>query len=127
MSLRQSVIQRKISYKKQSHQGTTCRSLLLTFSTTLRQEVRDAWQFQEQAWIGHHRVDVMTALFRMSEASVIDRCAIDRLLMRNQEWNALLRPAPKQIHAFLQREKKSPPVAGKSNIALGQFIAKDFR
>ena len=61
-ALRQSVIQRKISHGVQSRQGAICRSRLLTVTTTLRQQVRDVWQFLEQAWIAHHRGGVMPSL-----------------------------------------------------------------
>jgi len=61
-ALRQSVIQRKISHGVQSRQGAICRSRLLTVTTTLRQQGRDAWQFLEQAWIAHHRGGVMPSL-----------------------------------------------------------------
>jgi hypothetical protein len=54
-ALRQSVIQRKISHGAQSRHGAICLSRLLTVNTTLRQQGRDIWQFQEQVWIGHHR------------------------------------------------------------------------
>lgn len=50
-ALRQSMIQLKISHDVLSHQGAICRSRLITFTTTLRQQGRDAWQFLEQAWI----------------------------------------------------------------------------
>jgi hypothetical protein len=61
-ALRQSVIQRKISLGVQSSSGATCRSRLLTVTTTLRQQGRDTWQFLEQAWIAHHRGGVMPSL-----------------------------------------------------------------
>ncbi|QPN70683.1 IS66 family transposase [Synechococcus sp. CBW1108] len=61
-ALRQSVIQRKISHGMQSRQGAICRSRLLTVTTTLRQQGRDAWEFLEQAWIAHHRGGVMPSL-----------------------------------------------------------------
>ena len=61
-ALRQSVIQRKISHGVQSRQGAICRSRLLTVTTTLRQQGRDVWQFLEQAWIAHHRGQVMPSL-----------------------------------------------------------------
>ena len=61
-ALRQSVIQRKISYGVQSRQGAICRSRLLTITTSLRQQGRDIWQFLEQAWIVHHRGGVMPSL-----------------------------------------------------------------
>jgi transposase len=61
-ALRQSVIQRKISHGVQSRHGAICRSRLLTVTTTLRQQVRDVWQFLEQAWIAHHRGGVMPSL-----------------------------------------------------------------
>jgi hypothetical protein len=54
-ALRRSVIQRKISHGIQSASGAIGRSRLLTVTTTLRQQVRDVWQFLEQAWIAHHR------------------------------------------------------------------------
>ena len=62
LTLRQSVIQRKISHVDQSRQGAICRSCLLTVTTTLRQLGRDVWQFLEQAWIAHHRGGVMPSL-----------------------------------------------------------------
>jgi len=61
-ALRQSVIQRKISLGVQSASGAICRSRLLTVTTSLRQQERDAWQFLEQAWIAHHRGGVMPSL-----------------------------------------------------------------
>ena len=61
-ALRQSVIQRKISHGVQSRQGAICRSRLLTVTTTLRQQGRDAWQFLGQAWMAHHRGGVMPSL-----------------------------------------------------------------
>jgi transposase len=61
-ALRQSVIQRKISHGVQSRQGGICRSRLLTVTTTLRQQGRDIWPFLEQAWIAHHRGQVMPSL-----------------------------------------------------------------
>jgi transposase len=61
-ALRQSVIQRKISHGVQSRDGGICRSRLLTVTTTLRQQGRDVWQFLEQAWIAHHRGQVMPSL-----------------------------------------------------------------
>jgi len=61
-ALRQSVIQRKISHGVQSRQGATCRSRLLTVTTTLRQQGRDVWQFLEQAWVAHHRGGEMPSL-----------------------------------------------------------------
>ena len=61
-ALRQSVIQRKISLGVQSSSGAICRSRLLTVTTSLRQQERDAWQFLEQAWIAHHRGGVMPSL-----------------------------------------------------------------
>ena len=61
-ALRQSVIQRKISHGVQSRQGGICRSRLLTVTTTLKQQGRDVWQFLEQAWIAHHRGQVMPSL-----------------------------------------------------------------
>ena len=61
-ALRQSVIQRKISHGVQSRQGGICRSRLLTVTTTFRQQGRDVWQFLEQAWIAHHRGQVMPSL-----------------------------------------------------------------
>ena len=61
-ALRQSVIQRKISHGVQSLQGGICRSRLLTVTTTLRQQGRDVWHFLEQAWIAHHRGQVMPSL-----------------------------------------------------------------
>lgn len=61
-ALRQSVIQRKISHGVQSTKGATCRSRLLTVTTSLRQQGRDVWQFLEQAWIAHHRGGVMPSL-----------------------------------------------------------------
>jgi transposase len=54
-ALRQSVIQRRItglpsnSRGVQSRQGAICRSRLLTVTTSLRQQGRDAWEFLEQA------------------------------------------------------------------------------
>ncbi|NDC14631.1 MAG: hypothetical protein EBZ76_05465 [Synechococcaceae bacterium WB9_2_170] len=44
-ALRQSVIQRKISHGVQSANGGICRSRLLTVTTTLKQQGRDAWEF----------------------------------------------------------------------------------
>jgi hypothetical protein len=44
-----SQIQRKISNGVQSRLGAICRSRLLTVTTTLRQQCRDVWRFQEQA------------------------------------------------------------------------------
>jgi len=38
------------------------RSRLLTVTTTLRQQGRDVWPFQEQAWIAHRRGGVMPSL-----------------------------------------------------------------
>jgi transposase len=61
-ALRQSVIQRKISHGVQSASGAVCRSRLLTVTTTLRQQVRDVWEFLEQAWIAHHRGGVMPSV-----------------------------------------------------------------
>lgn len=61
-SLRQAVIQRKISHGVQSAIGALCRSRLLTVVTTLRQHRRDIWPFLEQAWIAHHRSGVMPSL-----------------------------------------------------------------
>ena len=61
-TLRQSVIQRKISHGVQSSQGAISRSRLLTDTTTLRQQGRDVWEFLEQAWIAHHGGDVMPSL-----------------------------------------------------------------
>jgi transposase len=61
-TLRQSVIQRKISHGVQSRQGAICRSRLLNVTTSLRQQGRDVWQFLEQAWIAHHRGGVMPSL-----------------------------------------------------------------
>ena len=61
-ALRRSVIQRKISHGVQSRQGATCRSRLLTVTTTLRQQGRDVWQFLEQAWVAHHRGGMMPSL-----------------------------------------------------------------
>ena len=61
-ALRQSVIQRKISHGVQSTKGAICRSRLLTVTTSLRQQGRDVWQFLEQAWIAHHRGEVMPSL-----------------------------------------------------------------
>ena len=61
-ALRQSVIQRKISHGVQSRQGAISRSRLLTFTTSLRQQGRDVWQFLEQVWIVHHRGGVMPSL-----------------------------------------------------------------
>ena len=61
-ALRQSVIQRKISLGVQSASGAICRSRLLTVTTSLRQQERDAWQFLEQSWIAHHRGGVMPSL-----------------------------------------------------------------
>lgn len=61
-ALSQSVIQQKISHGVQSASGAICRSRLLTVTTTLRQQGRDAWEFLEQAWIAHHRGGVMPSL-----------------------------------------------------------------
>ncbi|MCX5954484.1 MAG: transposase [Cyanobacteria bacterium] len=61
-ALRQSVIQRKISHGVKSRQGAICRSRLLTVTTSLRQQGRDVWQSQEQAWIVHHHGGVMPSL-----------------------------------------------------------------
>ena len=61
-ALRQSVIQRKISHGVQSASGAVCRSRLLTTTTNLRQQGRDAWQFLQQVWIAHHRGGVMHSL-----------------------------------------------------------------
>ena len=61
-ALRQSVIQRKISHGVQSRQGAICRSRLLTVTTSLRQQVRDVWQFLEQAWIARHHGGMMPSL-----------------------------------------------------------------
>ena len=61
-ALRQSMIQRKISHGVQSASSAICRSRLLTVTTTLRQQGRDVWEFLEQAWIAHHRGDVMPSL-----------------------------------------------------------------
>jgi transposase len=65
-ALRQSVIQRKISYGVQSAQGAICRSRLLTVTTTLRQQGRDVWSFLEQAWIAHYRSGLMPSLLPAS-------------------------------------------------------------
>jgi hypothetical protein len=65
-ALRQSVIQRNISYGVQSASVAICRSRLLTVTTTLRQQGRDVWQFLEQAWIAHHRGGVMPSLLPAS-------------------------------------------------------------
>ena len=54
-SLRQAVIQRKISHGVQSPQDAICCSSLLTVTTTLRQQKRDIWQYLQQAWIVHHQ------------------------------------------------------------------------
>lgn len=61
-ALSQSVIQRKISHGVQSRQGAICRSRLLTVTTSLRQQGRDAWEFLEHAWIDHHYGGVMPSL-----------------------------------------------------------------
>ena len=61
-ALRDSVIQRRISHGVQSRQGAICRSRLLTVTTSLRQQGRDAWAFLEQAWIAHHRGGLMPSL-----------------------------------------------------------------
>jgi hypothetical protein len=53
-ALRQSVIQRKISHGVQSASGASCRSRLLTVTTTVWQQGRDVREFLEQAWIAHH-------------------------------------------------------------------------
>jgi hypothetical protein len=45
------VIQLKISHRTLSANGALCRSRLLTVTTTLRQQGREAWDFLEQAWI----------------------------------------------------------------------------
>jgi transposase len=65
-ALRQSVIQRKISHGVQSAHGAVCRSRLLTVTTTLRQQGRDIWSFLEQAWIAHHRRELMPSLLAVS-------------------------------------------------------------
>ena len=68
VSLRQSVIQRKItgplysSRGLQSRQGAICCSRFLTVTTTLKQQGCDVWQFLEQAWVAHHRIGVMPSL-----------------------------------------------------------------
>jgi transposase len=56
------VIQHKISHAIQSASGAICRSRLLMVTTTLRQQVRDFWEFFEQAWNAHHRGGVMPSL-----------------------------------------------------------------
>jgi hypothetical protein len=56
------VIQRKISHGVQSTSGAICRSRLLTVMATLRQQGCDVWQFLEQAWVAHHRGEVMPSL-----------------------------------------------------------------
>jgi len=44
----------------QAASGASCRSRLITATTTsLRQAGRDAWNFLEQTWIAHHRGRVM--------------------------------------------------------------------
>lgn len=61
-ALRQSVIQGRISHGVHSRHGAICRSQLLTFTTTLRQQSRDVWPFLEQAWGVHPRGGVMPSL-----------------------------------------------------------------
>ena len=56
------MIQRKISHGVQSRQGPIRRSRLLTVTTSLRQQDRDAWEFLEHAWIAHHYGGVMPSL-----------------------------------------------------------------
>ena len=65
-ALRQSVIQRKISYGVQSANGAICRSRLLSVTTTLGQQGRDVWSFLEQAWIAHYRGGLMPSLLPAS-------------------------------------------------------------
>ena len=54
-ALRQSVIQRKISHGVQSASGAVCHSRLLSVTTNVRQQGRDAWEIIERAWIANHR------------------------------------------------------------------------
>jgi hypothetical protein len=46
----------------QSRQGGICRSRRFTLSTSLRQLGRDGWDFLEQVWIAHNRVELMPSL-----------------------------------------------------------------
>jgi hypothetical protein len=61
-ALRQSVIQHKISHFDQSRQGAICLSRFLTDTASIQKQGRDIWDFLEQAWITHHRREVMPSL-----------------------------------------------------------------
>lgn len=60
--LRQSVIPRKIRRVVQSATGVICRSRLLTFTATMRQQISELWSFLQQIWVAHCLGRVMPSL-----------------------------------------------------------------
>jgi hypothetical protein len=56
-------------YGQQPSRDSIVCSLLLSVTTSLRQQSRDSWYFLEQTWIIHNRVEVTLSFCRIPEFS----------------------------------------------------------